>query len=362
MHTLTLTEPMILQSGAVLNSVSIAYELFGELNSKKSNAILLCHALTGDSHVSSSANNSHNGWWQEFVGPNKTVDTNKYCVICVNILGSCLGSTGPISINPDTQKAYNLSFPIVTISDMVFCQKKVVDYLEISQLYAVIGPSMGGMQALKWVIDYPLAMKRCVIIAASASLSPQALAFGTVARQAITSDKLFKNGEYSSDEKPVDGLSIARMIGHITYLSKKSLDIKFGRKLQEKSDYGFKLGGDFQVESYLSHQGDKFVDRFDANSYLYLSKALSYFDLEKEYGSLEKAFESVQAKLLIISISSDWLYSPEQIKESVHVLMKLNKAVSYSEVFSDYGHDAFLVEPDKFSDLVEPFLEAEYVA
>jgi len=359
MNTFRIQDTLNLQSAATLDGVDMAYESFGHLNQDKSNAILICHALTGDAHVTSNDESKQKGWWEDFVGPGKAIDTQKYFVVCINILGSCLGSTGPASKNPATNERYNLNFPIVTIADMVACQKKVLEALGVSRLHAIVGPSMGGMQALQWCIDFPDVVKRCIIIASSASLSPQGLAFGTVARHAIASDELFKEGQYA-DKAPVNGLSIARMIGHITYLSKKSLNKKFGRKLQEKSDYGFDMDVDFQVESYLSYQGDKFVDRFDANSYLYLSKALSYFDLEKEYGSYEKAFESIKAKLLVMSISSDWLYSTEQIKEWVHVLMHMNKAVSFCEVESDYGHDAFLVESDKFKEFVCPFLEANH--
>ena len=354
--TLTLSQPVTLQSTATLPDVSIAYETFGTLNANKDNAILLCHALTGDSHVCRSDTNNTPGWWDDMVGPGKYIDTNRFFVICSNILGSCKGSTGPSSINPDTQKVYGLNFPIFTIKDCVQCQYELCQELGVNSLHAVIGPSMGGMQALQWAISYPDMCQRCVVIATSASLSPQALAFGAVGRNAITSDKAFNQGNYG-DSRPKNGLSIARMIGHITYLSKESMGDKFGRKLQEKEDYGFALDTDFQIESYLSHQGDKFVENFDANSYLYLSKALSYFDLEKEYGSLKDAFKQVSASLLLISISSDWLYPTEQSKRIARTCMRLNKPVTFCEVESPYGHDAFLIESDKFGKVIKPFIE-----
>lgn len=346
---------LTLESGACLDSITVAYETFGSLNKDKSNAILICHALTGNSHVCSSDNNPNDGWWEKSVGPNKAIDTTKYFVICSNVLGSCKGSTGPASINPKTNLKYGLDFPVFTINDIVTVQHELVLSLKISQLFAVIGPSMGGMQALTWAINYPKALKKCIVIASSSSLSPQAIAFGTVGRNAIISDPNFKKGDYI-DKKPEIGLSIARMIGHITYLSKESITKKFGRKLQKKSDYGYQHSLDFQVESYLKHQGEKFVDYFDANSYLYLSKALSYFDLEKQFGSLKNAFKDISSSMLFISISSDWLYPTDQTKQMVAACMNLDKHVSFCEVNSDYGHDAFLIENEKFDRLMSAFL------
>ena len=356
----TYKEGLKLESGSSLQSIDVAYETFGALNKDKSNAILICHALTGSSHVTQRRDNPAVGWWQEMVGPDKAIDTNKYYVICSNILGSCKGTTGPTHKNPETNESYGLRFPIITIGDMVNLQKILVDHLEISKLYAVIGPSMGGMQALQWAIKYPDAISKCIVLASSASLSAQALAFGTIGRNAIISDKHFQEGRYTATEKPSKGLGIARMIGHLTYLSKESITQKFGRKLQEKESYGYNLDQEFQVESYLKHQGDKFVDQFDANTYLYLSKALSYFDLEKEYGSLKNAFKPIQARLLFISISSDWLYSTDQSKEMLRSCMNLNKDVSFCEVQSDYGHDAFLIEYEKFGSIIKPFLDSHH--
>ena len=353
-HTFTDDKPFTLESGKVLNGLTVVYETFGILNRQQDNAILICHALTGSSQVSGT-----NGWWSAMVGPKKPIDTDKYFVICSNIIGSCKGSVGPASIDPSTNKLYGLTFPIVTIKDMVNAQYLLVQSLHISCLYAVIGPSMGGMQATLWSILYPDSLKKCIVVASAASLSPQALAFGTVARNAVETDKNFENGKYTATSKPREGLAIARMIGHITYLSKVSITEKFGRKLQEKPDYHYKWGTDFQVESYLQYQGDKFVDQFDANAFLYLSKALSYFDLIKQFGSLKQAFKPVKANVLFISISSDWLYPTELSKEMVAACMNIKKQVSFCEVQSDYGHDAFLIETSKFGQLIKPFLDSD---
>ena len=353
-------EELKLESGSSLKSIDIAYETYGSLNKDKSNVILICHALTGSSHVAQNTENPKAGWWNDMVGAGKAIDTDHYFVICSNILGSCKGTTGPTHSNPETKETYGLNFPIITIGDMVTIQKKLVEHLAIDSLYAVIGPSMGGMQALQWAIKYPANISKCIVLASSASLSAQALAFGTIGRNAIISDKHFQEGRYIAANKPKKGLGIARMIGHLTYLSKESITQKFGRKLQEKERYGYNLDQEFQVESYLKHQGDKFVEQFDANTYLYLSKALSYFDLEKEYGSLKNAFEPIQARLLFISISSDWLYSTDQSKEMVRSCMNLNKDVSFCEVQSDYGHDAFLIEYEKFGSIIKPFLDSHH--
>ena len=351
-----LAEPLVLQSGKELNNVNIAYESFGQLNEHKDNAIIICHALTGDSHVTAAEHNTEAGWWNEMVGPGKYIDTNKFFVICSAVLGSCKGTLGPSSINPETDKKYGLTFPVITIQDMVKVQYELCRSLGLESLYAVVGPSMGGMQALQWAISYPDFCKKCAVIASSYSLSPQALAFGMVGRNAITSDDSFKNGEYA-DNNPKNGLSIARMIGHITYLSKESITNKFGRKLQEKEDVDYDLDADFQIESYLNYQGDKFVETFDANSYLYLSKALSFFDLEKDYGHLKDAFKSITASLIFVSISSDWLYPTEQSKKMASTCMNLNKNVTFCEIDSNYGHDSFLIDIQKFGDVIQSFLE-----
>ena len=354
-HHFSPPQPLNLESGQTLGPIDIAYEAWGTLNSDKSNAILVCHALTGDAHAGSSENSP--GWWANFIGPNKPLDTNRYYVICSNVLGGCKGSTGPSSINPETGTPYGLSFPVITISDMVKVQKKWIESLGITQLKMVIGGSMGGMQALEWAIQYPESVKSCVPIASTSYLSPQALAFDAVGRHAIVKDPNWNQGDYYQQSSPEAGLGIARMIGHITYLSEESMNQKFGRKLQKKLEYGYDFSTDFEVESYLKYQGDKFVNRFDANSYLYLTKAISYFDLEKKHGSLEAAFKSVTAAFLVISISSDWLYLPKQSKEIVKTLMKLNKEVTYCNLNSAFGHDAFLIDNPELSELVKRFLD-----
>ena len=277
------------------------------------------------------------------IGPGKPIDTDQFFVISSNVLGSCYGSTGPISTNPETQGPYHLSFPVITIEDMVNAQAKLIDYLDITTLFAVIGGSMGGMQTLQWSISHPNRVKKAIVIAAAAQLGPQSLAFNTVGREAVLTD-------------PKHGLSIARMIGHITYRSDESIGTKFGRKLQENADYGYAFSTEFEIESYLKYQGEKFVNRFDANTYLYLSKAMSYFDLIKTYGSLESAFSPCTAQFLIMSISSDWLYPSKQSRELAKSLIKLNKTVSYCEIDSPHGHDSFLMESDQLSTMIRCFL------
>jgi homoserine O-acetyltransferase/O-succinyltransferase len=352
---------LALESGNKLGPIKLAYETFGKLNEDKSNVILVCHALSGDSHLVSDNNEDNStenlkGWWDNYVGPGKAINTDKYFLICSNTIGGCNGSTGPSSIDPKTGEKYGLSFPVITIGDMVKAQKELIDNFGIKRLKAVIGGSMGGMQALEWAIMFPEYVESCIPIASTAVVSPQALAFDAVGRNAIVSDPKWDNGNYANSP-PEKGLSIARMIGHITYLSDESLSHKFGRRLQEKQDYGYDFTTDFQIESYLKYQGDKFVSRFDANSYLYLTKAISYFDLAKKYGSLEKAFNNILAKCLVISVSSDWLYTPEQSKDLVKALMKINKNVTYCEVKSGYGHDAFLIKNAQLEKILSQFID-----
>lgn len=356
----TSTTPLTLDSGEQLDTFTIAYETYGTLNEDKSNVIIICHALSGDAHAAFGRKDDPKkvGWWDGLIGPDKAIDTNTYFVIATNTIGSCLGSSGPTSINPKTQKPYALSFPVITIKDMVRAQHALITHLNIDRIKHVIGGSMGGMQAIEWAISYPKMVFSCVAIATTSKLSPQALAFGAVGRNAIISDPSWHKGNYSDhDTRPEKGLSIARMIGHITYLSEESMSQKFGRRLQKKDDYNYNFNAEFQVESYLQHQGDKFVNRFDANSYLYLSKAMSYFDLEKDYGSLENAFKVTLSKFLILSISSDWIYPASQSKEIAKTLMKFNRDVTYCEIDSPYGHDAFLIEIEKFSQVIKPYLE-----
>jgi homoserine O-acetyltransferase len=344
-------EPLRLSSGQTFGPITIRYTTYGHLDADKSNAILVCHALSGDADAGV--------WWETQVGSGKAIDTDRYFVICTNTIGSCYGSTGPASLDSKTGKPYGLSFPVITISDMVRAQKGLIDSLELPYLCGVVGGSMGGMQALEWSILYPDFVKRCVAIATSAELTPQALAFNAVGREAIISDPNFQDGNYSEECSPVHGLSIARMIGHITYRSEISMMEKFGRRLSTKGDYGYDFSTEFELESYLKYQGDKFVNRFDANCYLYLAKAMSYFDLAREYGSLDDAFLGVSANYLILSISTDWLYPSRESKRIVKSLMKQNKQVTYAEIQATHGHDSFLMENEQLSHLLGSFLENE---
>ncbi len=352
------SDPMLLECGRTLGPITLAYETYGTLSADKSNAILILHALTGDAHVAGfhSENERKPGWWDTMVGPGKAFDTDKYFVICSNVIGGCKGSSGPSSTNPETGKPYGLSFPIVTIKDMVRAQKALVESLGIEQLCCVVGGSMGGMQVLQWAVSYPDAVRLAIPIATTARLSPQSIAFDAVGRQAIMMDPNWNNGDFYESQPPAGGLSIARMIGHITYLSDQSMHQKFGRDLVGEQSYDFTT--DFQVESYLNYKGTTFVERFDANSYLYITKAMDYFDLAQEgVGSLQRALAGVTASFLVISFTSDWLFPPYQSKEIVSALRRNNKDVSYAEIKSDYGHDAFLLEIDALSQLIVNFLQ-----
>jgi len=337
-------DPLILVSGKRIGPVTIAYETYGRLNDKKDNAILVCHALSGDAHATNPKSDTENtGWWQLMIGPGKPIDTNRFFVICSNVLGSCYGTTGPTSINPLTNEPYHMDFPVITVKDMVTVQAKLMTHLTIQTLFAVIGGSMGGMQCMEWSISYPERVKKAIIIAAAAQLSPQSLAFNTVGREAILNN-------------PTHGLSIARMIGHITYRSDQSIGSKFGRKLKENEDYHYNFDTEFEIESYLKYQGDKFVNRFDAYTYLYLSKAMSYFDLHKTYGSTENAFKNATSQFLLVSISSDWLYPSAQTQDMAKALITLNKTVTYADIDAPHGHDSFLMENDDLFTLIHHFL------
>ncbi|MBR4447162.1 homoserine O-acetyltransferase [Methanobrevibacter sp.] len=359
---LQISEPINLDSGEVLEEVSVAYETYGELNKEKSNAILVCHALTGDAHAAGwHEGDKKPGWWEIVIGPGKALDTEKYFIICSNVLGGCKGTTGPSSINPKTGEEYGLDFPVITISDMVKVQKKLVDSFGITQLVAVIGGSMGGMQVLEWMVSYPKMMKKAVPIATSAMSSPQQIAFNAVGRQSIFSDPHWKSGNYyESGVIPRNGLSLARMIAHITYLSDESMDIKFGRGLQDKEEISYDFSVDFQVESYLKHQGESFVKRFDANSYLYITKAVDLFDLSVN-DSLIDGFKDVRAKVEVISVDSDWLYPTEQSTDIVTALNANEVEVSFSEIKSNYGHDAFLLEKGQLDFILSKFLSDRIV-
>lgn len=356
----TINEGIQFESGVNFSPITVAYETYGELNSKKDNAILVIHALTGDAHAAGYHNETDKkaGWWDTLIGKGKAFDTDKYFIICTNILGGCSGTTGPGSINPQTGKPYGTDFPVFTIEDTVKVQKKLLDYLEIESLYCVAGGSMGGMEAMQFSISYPDYVKSAVLIATTSRLSPQAIAFNAVGRNSIISDPAWNNGDYyDKEQKPDRGLANARMIGHITYLCEEAMYNKFGRKLQNKDHYDFNFDIDFQVESYLQHQGQIFVDRFDANSYLYITKAVDYFDPAEKYGSLKNAFKDTNAKFLVISFDSDWLFPSYQSKEIVNTLMQLGKDVSYCEIKSPCGHDAFLLEYETQDKIIKSFLD-----
>ena len=360
----TFAEPpdeLVLESGSKLGPITIAYETYGTLDADKSNVVLILHALSGDSHVAGyySVDDPKPGWWDIMVGPGKGIDTNKYFVVCSNILGSCMGSTGPSSINPKTNKQYGLDFPVVTIGDMVVAQKALMDHLGIKKILSVVGGSIGGMQVLEWCVRYPEMVVSAIPLATTTRHSALAIAFNEVARQAIIADPNWNNGDYYSGPKPNLGLAVARMIGHITYLSDESMRLKFGRRLQDKSDFSFNFDADFQVESYLRYQGTKFVERFDANSFLYITKAADYFDLENQHGSgsTVKAFSKARAKFLVVSFTSDWLYPTYQSKAMVQAMKKVGLDVSFCEIEAEWGHDAFLLPNERLSALVKGFLE-----
>jgi homoserine O-acetyltransferase len=349
-----------LRCGESLGPIDVAYETYGELSENRDNAILICHALTGDAHVAGkhSPDDKKPGWWDIMVGPGKPIDTDRYFVICSNVLGGCKGTTGPASINPETGKPYALNFPMVTVEDMVRVQHALLtEHLNIEKLLCVIGGSFGGMQVLQWAIDYPEMVFAALPVATSSRLSAQAIAFDEVGRQAIYSDPNWNNGNYYNGESPHRGLAVARMIGHITYLSDQSMHDKFGRGLQDKSTVGYDFGPpDFQVESYLRHQGDSFVRRFDANSYLYITKAMDYFDLVSDYGSLIEAFENVKSRFLTISFTGDWLFPTYHSKEIVRALQASGVQVSFCEIESHYGHDVFLIENPALKGTIKGFL------
>jgi homoserine O-acetyltransferase len=355
-------QPLELQCGKTLAPVDVAYETYGELNEAGDNAVLICHALSGDAHVAGLNNPDDRkpGWWDVMVGPGKGIDTNNYFVICSNFLGGCRGTTGPSSINPATGKPYGLDFPIITIADMVKVQKILLDTLGIKELLAVIGGSIGGMQVLQWAIEYPDFVKSAIPVATTTHLGAQSIAFDAVGRNAILADPNFEGGQYTDEKGPDRGLAIARMIGHITYLSEQGMREKFGRQLRNADSYSYDINSEFAVETYLDYQGQSFVERFDSNSYLYITKAADYFDLEKEYGSLKKAFANTKCRFLVISFVSDWLFTPAQSRTIVNALVANDKDVSYCDITSPYGHDAFLLEPEVLGSFISGFLEATH--
>jgi len=349
---------LLLESGEKLGPITLAYETYGTLNEEKTNAILITHALSGDAHAAGyHPGDKHPGWWDKMIGPNKSFDTNKYFIICSNVIGSCKGSTGPASMDPKTNKPYGLNFPIVTIKDMVNAQKLLIDHLSIKKLLAVAGGSMGGMQTLQWAVTYPDFIASAVVISTNAKHTAQQIAFHEVSRQAILADPNWLKGDYYGKITPSRGLALARMIGHITYMSNKSMSKKFGRKRIGEERLGFDFSQAFEVEGYLKYRGNSFVQRFDANSWMYISKALDYFDIAEDSGSLTQAFSSVQAKFLVISFTSDWLYPPEQTKEIVRALRSNDLDVSDIEINASYGHDSFLIEVEDQSNIISHFLK-----
>lgn len=339
--------PLTLQNGCVLSRFELMIETYGTLNADKSNAVLICHALSGNHHVAGyhSKNDKHPGWWDNMIGPGKPVDTNRFFVVGLNNLGGCHGSTGPLSINPDTGKAYGADFPMVTVKDWIESQSMLADRFGIDKWAAVMGGSLGGMQALQWAIDKPQRLRHALIIASAPRLSTQNIAFNDVARQAILTDPDFCQGQYAQQQKiPRRGLRIARMMGHITYLAEDGLGKKFGRQMRQPN-YQYDYNVEFEVESYLRYQGDKFAEVFDANSYLLMTKALDYFDPARDYdGNLVAAVSAIQARILIASFSSDWRFSPRRSQELLDALVAANKPVQYIALKSAHGHDAFLME------------------
>ncbi len=353
--------PLKMDAGVSLGPLTIAYQTYGELNAGKSNAILVCHALTGDQHVA----NQHPitgkpGWWHNMVGPNRPIDTNRYFVIAPNVVGGCMGTTGPASLNPATGRPYGLDLPIVTIKDMVFAQAMLIDRLGIDMLFCVAGGSMGGMQVLQWVASFPDRVFAAMPIATAARHSSQNIAFHEVGRQAVMADPDWRQGRYLEEGViPTKGLAVARMAAHITYLSDRVLQSKFGRKLQDRSAPTFSFDADFQIENYLRQQGTSFVDRFDANSYLYVTRACDYFDLAADYGgSLAFAFKGAKTRFCVVSFNSDWLYPTQASRAIVHALNAGGASVSFVDIETDRGHDAFLLDTPEFIATSRGFLNA----
>ncbi|MFM1806132.1 MAG: homoserine O-acetyltransferase [Pseudomonadota bacterium] len=364
-QTLNFAEPLSLQSGASIANYNLVVETYGQLNAAKDNAVLICHALNASHHVAGvSATDPENvGWWDNMVGPGKPVDTNHFFVIGVNNLGSCFGSTGPMSINPATQKPYGASFPVVTVEDWVNAQARVADHFGIKKFAAVMGGSLGGMQAMAWGMMYPDRVANCVVVASTPKLSAQNIAFNEVARSAILSDPDFHGGDYyAHNVKPRRGLRVARMIGHITYLSDDDMAEKFGRELKradgDSDAYNFSFDVEFEVESYLRYQGEKFADYFDANTYLLITRALDYFDPAKAHrNNLSQAMADVSAKFLVVSFSTDWRFAPERSREIVKALLDNKLDVTYAEIDAPHGHDAFLLEDPRYHQLVGAYFE-----
>ncbi|WP_339746454.1 homoserine O-acetyltransferase [uncultured Rubinisphaera sp.] len=378
-------KPLKLAGGQEIGPIRVAYEMYGTLSPAKDNAFFICHALTGDAHAAGryDLDDRKPGWWDEFIGPGRGIDTDRYCVICANVLGGCQGTTGPSCIDPKTGEPYGLNFPFITIADIVHVHKELVSYLGIKKLAGAIGGSLGGMQVLEWIAQDPDAIENAIVLASAANLSAQGIAFNAVGRRAIYADPQFHNGGYyerheastnsnsvvdntllqspfKAGKGPRFGLALARMIAHITYLSESSIEKKFGRRLQNSDQLAFDLmrETEFQIESYLHYQGEQFVERFDANSYLYLTKAMDYFDLAESYHGLNNALGNTSAKTLVASYTTDWLFPTAQSREIVSALILAGKHASFCELESPYGHDAFLVEVEQLTELVRAFLNS----
>lgn len=358
---ITFSEGIPLESGRTFAPLTIQYETFGKLNMNKDNAVLILHAFSGDAHAAGyhSPEDKYPGWWDSMIGPGKAYDTGKYFVICSNVIGGCAGSSGPAAPNPETGTPYGLSFPVITIKDMVIAQEKLIRSFGITRLLHAAGGSMGGMQVLQWAVTFPGRLRSAAVLASTPRLSPQGIAFNAVGRNAIMSDPDWHEGRYySRGTIPRRGLGIARMIGHITYLSEESMGIKFGRKLRDRNTYGYDFNDLFQVESYLQYQGEKFVKKFDANSYIYLTKAMDYFSLGETSDALKETFCGSPVKFLLISFSSDWLYPTVQSKELAYALLQGGADVSFAEIESPFGHDSFLLETAKQTELITSFMES----
>jgi homoserine O-acetyltransferase len=357
-HSLVLPGLLRLESGRSLSDVTVAYETYGWLNARRDNAIMLCHALSGDAHAAGyhTPQDRRPGWWDDMVGPGKAFDTDRYFVICSNVLGGCRGTTGPSSANPRTGQPYAMEFPVVTVGDMVAVQAGLLDALGIEELAAVAGGSMGGMQVLQWAVHHAHRVRRAIVLASCARLTAQALAFNEVGRQAIMGDPRWREGRYAPHDPPIGGLAAARMVGHLTYLSAVGMERRFGRRLQQREEISYSFSADYQVESYLRYQAASFVRRFDANSYLYITRAMDYFDLEGEFTSLAEAMSRARAEFLIVSVSTDWLYPTAQARELVDALEAGGRGAHFVEVASPHGHDAFLIESATLTPHIKRFL------
>ena len=356
-----------LESGKRLGPITVTYETYGTLSPERDNAIFICHALTGDAHVAGrhKSNDRKAGWWDGFVGPGKGIDTSRYFVVCANVLGGCQGTTGPSSLNPATGRPYGMEFPFITVADIVNVHKAVIDHLQIKKLLAVVGGSLGGMQVLEWAARYPDHLHAAIVLASAPRLNAQAIAFDKVGRRAIVTDPCFHNGDYyGHPEKPRFGLALARMIAHITYLSEQSIETKFGRRLQGSVELAYDLQKEteFQIESYLDYQGKRFVDRFDANSYLALTRAMDSFDLEATHGPLQTCLGATAARFLLLSFEDDWLFPTAQSRTIVRALVEAGREVTFAELPGGHGHDSFLIDAQfpLLQRFVEPFLDATY--